>query len=178
MGSANKSLPCFLHAAGTGSCGELLWVRGVMLAGGALPCGVLPEARALPGSWRSARASRRCARRRAGRSAAAGTPGCPSRCSGPFGIPQGAPNRNRTTGDPRLCPSPGDRGSGRRDGDGRGDVGSMCQGKAPPDTGIHLQHVLKGFGCTGCCEPVWSVCVCTRVFHGGLVPHGVDMARK
>lgn len=72
--------------------------------------GGLPEGCALPWSWRAARASRRCARRCAGCSAAAGTRGWPSRCSGPFGAHQ---TEIRTAGDPWPCPGRGDaRGRG------------------------------------------------------------------
>lgn len=99
--------------------GGSFWGGEVRLAGGALHCTAwrgLPEARALPGSWRAARVSRRCARRRAGCSAAAGTPGWPSRCSGPFGIRQRTPNRNRTVGDDGSAPALGTAALGARMG--------------------------------------------------------------
>lgn len=99
--------------------GGSFWGGKVRLAGGALHCTAwrgLPEARALPGSWRAARVSRRCARRRAGCSAAAGTPGWPSRCSGPFGIRQRTPNRNRTVGDDGSAPALGTAALGARMG--------------------------------------------------------------
>lgn len=137
------------------------------------------EGRALPGSWRAARASRRCARCCAGCSAAAGTPGWPCRCSGPFGIQQCAPNRNRTAGDPGLQPGPGTAPLGAT----MGMVGTrgLCVGETPPECpgiGVCVQLLPRGFGCTGRCEPVWCLCVCTRVFRGALVPPRVFMVRK
>lgn len=176
-------------ASTTGPCWPVELAPGVLVLGSGggeagWGCtalrGGLPEGHALPGYWRAARASRRCARRRAGRSAAAGTPGWLSRCSGPFGIRQCAPNRNRTAGDRWLCPGPRVSGSGHCDEDGGG-TRTPCEGEKPPPAvpghwdlfssraeGIWLHRAL----------PTCAVYMCTCVFHGGLVPHGMLMARK